>query len=246
MSWFCEEFVVRVLAIDTATPAASVALSEDRKVVATAMRVDRRGHAAFLVSAMDFCFDQAGWAPTDIDAVVVDVGPGLYTGIRVGLATAQGLAGAIGVPVVPVCALDAMAYRAATGHRHIWSLVDVRRGEIAAASYRPLPGGVVKDEPPRVLSPDAFRAMLESDPEDILLVGDTPALPDGLLRGLHRVKTGRPRYPSADVLVDLVAGALDKDEVPHPDELRPMYLREPDVTLNWAAIRPESPWDEGA
>jgi tRNA threonylcarbamoyladenosine biosynthesis protein TsaB len=233
------------LAIDTATPAASVALSEDRRVVATAMRVDRRGHAAFIVSAVDFCFDQAGWVPTDIDAVVVDVGPGLYTGIRVGVATAQGLAGAIGVPVVPVCSLDAMAYRAATGHRHIWSLVDVRRGEIAAAAYRPLPGGVVKDEPPRVLTPDALRAMLESDPEDVLLVGDVPVLPEGLLRGLHRVKVGRPRYPSADVLVDLVAGALDKDAIPHPDELRPMYLREPDVTLNWAAIRPESPWDGG-
>ncbi len=235
---------MKILAIDSATPAASVALAEDRRVAASALRVDRRGHSAFMVSAIDFCFDQAGWAPSDLDAVVVDVGPGLYTGLRVGLATAQALAGAIGVPLVPAVSLDAIAYRAATGHRHIWSVVDVRRGEVAVASYRPVPGGVVKDGPAQVVTPDVFRAMLESDPDDVLLVGDTPALPEGLLRGLHRVRQGRPRYPSADVLVEVASPMLEKGSFPHPDEVRPLYLREPDVTLNWATIRPESPWAE--
>lgn len=235
---------MKVLAIDSATPAASVALAEDRRVVASALRVDRRGHSAFMVSAIDFCFDQAGWSPTDIDAIVVDVGPGLYTGLRVGLSTAQALAGAIGVPLAPAVSLDAIAYRAATGHRHIWSVVDVRRGEVAVASYRPVPGGVVKDGPAQVVTPDVFRAMLESDPDDVLLVGDAAALPDGLLRGLHRVRQGRPRYPSADVLVEVASPMIDKGSFPHPDEIRPLYLREPDVTLNWAAIRPESPWAE--
>ncbi len=235
---------MKILAIDSATPAASVALAEDRRVAASALRVDRRGHSAFMVSAIDFCFDQAGWVPSDLDAVVVDVGPGLYTGLRVGLATAQALAGAIGVPLVPAVSLDAIAYRAATGHRHIWSVVDVRRGEVAVASYRPVPGGVVKDGPAQVVTPDVFRAMLESDPDDVLLVGDTPALPEGLLRGLHRVRQGRPRYPSADVLVEVASPMLEKGSFPHPDEVRPLYLREPDVTLNWATIRPESPWAE--
>lgn len=233
---------MRVLAIDTATPAASVALAEDRRLVASALRVDRRGHASFLISAIDFCFDQAGWVPTDLDAIVIDVGPGLYTGIRVGLATAQGLAAAIGVPLVPAVSLDAIAYRAATGHRHIWSVVDVRRGEVAVAAYRPVPGGVVKDGPAEVVTSEVFRAMLESDPDDVLLVGDVQALPDNLLRGLHRVRVGRPRYPSADVLIEVASPSVDKGTAPHPDEVRPLYLREPDVTLNWAAIRPESPW----
>jgi len=233
---------VKVLAIDSATPAASVALSDERRLVASTLRVDRRGHSAFMVSAIDFCFDQAGWVPEDLDAIVVDVGPGLYTGLRVGVATAQALAAAIGIPLVPAVSLDAIAYRAATGHRHIWSVVDVRRGEVAVAAYRPVPGGVVKDGPAQVVTPDVFRAMLESDPDDVLAVGDVQALPDGLLRGLHRVKVGRPRYPSADVLLEVAAGALDKGEYPHPDEIRPMYLREPDVTINWSTIRPESPW----
>jgi tRNA threonylcarbamoyladenosine biosynthesis protein TsaE len=76
-------------------------------------------------------------------------GPGLYTGIRVGLATAQGLAAAIGVPLLTAVSLDAIALRAATGHRHIWAVVDVRRTNLAVASYHPVPGGVVKDALPR-------------------------------------------------------------------------------------------------
>lgn len=234
---------MRVLSIETATPAASVALVADRRIVATALRDDRRGHSPFLVPAIDFCFDQAGWTPGDLDAIVVDVGPGLYTGIRVGLSTAQGIAGAVGVPIVPAVSLDAIAYRAATGHRHILSVVDVRRGEFAVAWYQPVPGGVVKDGPPEIVAPDILRAMLQSDPQDVLLVGDVPALPEGTLKGLHRVRIGRPRHPSAEALVEVAAGALDKDEAPHPDEIRPLYLREPDVGLNWDAIRPPSPWE---
>ena len=93
---------MKLLAIETATPGSSVAVVEDRRTLAAASRIDRMGHATFLVPAIDFCFDQVGWSPDDLDAVAVDVGPGLYTGIRVGLATAQGLAAAFGIPIIPV------------------------------------------------------------------------------------------------------------------------------------------------
>ncbi|MDF1597441.1 MAG: tRNA (adenosine(37)-N6)-threonylcarbamoyltransferase complex dimerization subunit type 1 TsaB [Acidimicrobiia bacterium] len=237
---------MKVLAIETATPASSVALGEDRVVVASAARVDRRGHGSFIVSAVDFCFDQAGWNPGDLDAIAIDVGPGLYTGIRVGLATAQGMAAALGIPIVPVTSLDAVALRAATGHRHVYAVVDVRRGELAVASYRPVPGGVVKDGPPEVMSPDHFRAMLESDPDEVLIVGDVADLPGSTVRGLHRVKSGRPRYPEAAALLDLAAGPLEKDDFPLPEDVRPLYLREPDVTISWKQFRQEGPWDDTA
>lgn len=233
---------MKVLAIETATPAASVALSEGRTVISGARRVDRRGHAAFVVSAIDFCFDQAGWSPTDLDAIVVDTGPGLFTGIRVGVATAQGLAAAVGVPLVAAGSLDAQAFRAATGHRRIWSVVDVRRGEVAAAAYRPVPGGVVRDSDAEIHDMESFRAVLESDPADVLVVGDTPALPESMFRGMHRVKVGRPRYPSASALIEVGWPAIENDQAPHPDDVRPNYLRSPDVTLNWAAINPPDPW----
>ena len=106
---------MKILAIDSSTPASSIALGEGRSVVASARHVDSRGHVGFLVPAIDFCFSRAGWSPADIDAIAVDVGPGLFSGIRAGLSTAQALAGAVGAPLVPVLSLDAVALRAATG-----------------------------------------------------------------------------------------------------------------------------------
>ena len=233
---------MKLLAIETATPGASVALVEDRTTLAAASRIDRVGHATFLVPAIDFCFDQVGWNPSDLDAVVVDVGPGLYTGIRVGLATAQGLAAAFGIPVISAVSVDAVALEARTGHRMIWSVVDVRRGEFAVGRYRPVPGGVVKDGSTELVKPDVLRAMLDSSSDQSLVVGDVGSLPEGLFRGLHRVKTGKPRYPYAVNLAEIGHSRYEKGDYPAPDDIRPMYLREPDVNINWEKLRQEGPW----
>lgn len=233
---------MRILAIESATAASSVALGEGSEVVAAARRVDRRGHLGFLVPALEFCFAQAGWRPADVDVVAVDVGPGLFSGIRTGLATAQAVAAAVGARLVPVSSLDAVALRAATGHRRIWSVIDARRGEVAVGAYRPVPGGVLRDGPTELVSPDAFRGMLESDPSDVLVVGDWGALPEGTLLGLHGVKTGRPRYPAADAVLQIARGRAERGDFPHPDEVRPRYLREADVTINWTDYRSEGPW----
>ena len=233
---------MKLLAIETATPGASVALVEDRTTLAAASRIDRVGHATFLVPAIDFCFDQVGWNPSDLDAVVVDVGPGLYTGIRVGLSTAQGIAAAFGIPVIPAVSIDAVALEARTGHRMIWSVVDVRRGEFAIGRYRPVPGGVVKEGTTELVKPDVLRAMVDSSSGQSLVVGDVGSLPDGLFRGLHRVKTGKPRYPYAVALAEIGHGKYEKGEYPASDDIRPLYLREPDVTINWEKLRQEGPW----
>jgi tRNA threonylcarbamoyladenosine biosynthesis protein TsaB len=235
---------MNLVAIESSTEASSVALGDGQRVVASANRVARRGHTEFLTAALDFCFDQAGWSPHDLDGVVVDTGPGLYTGIRVGLATAQGLAATLGIPLVPAVSLDAIALRAATGRRHIHAVVDVRRGEVATASYRPVPGGVVRDSKPDITSVEELRAVLLSSPEDVLLVGDTPALGEGFLNGLHRVKAGRPRHPSADALLELAANRFEDDDVPHPDEIRPLYLRDADVTISSVHRATHGPWGE--
>jgi tRNA threonylcarbamoyladenosine biosynthesis protein TsaB len=233
---------MKLLAIETSTPGASVALVEDATTLAAASRIDPMGHATFLVPAIDFCFDQVGWSPSALDAVAVDIGPGLYTGIRVGVATAQGLAAAFGIPVIPAVSVDALALEARTGHRLIWTVVDVRRGEFAVARYRPVPGGVVRESAPELVTAEVLRAQLDSSPEDSLVVGETGAFPEGLLRGLHRVKVGKPRYPYAVALAEVARGKYEKDELPSTTEIHPMYMREPDVTINWEKLRPEGPW----
>jgi len=233
---------VRFVAIETATGASSVALGDGSTVAASAGRTDRRGHVGFLVPALDFCFAQAGWRPQEIDVVAVDIGPGLFGGIRVGLSTAQALAGAVGVPLAPVCSLDAIAFAAATGHRRVWAVIDARRGEVAVAPYRPVPGGVMRDGSAELVTPDAFRGLLESDPAQKLVVGDWPMLPEGMLLGIHGLRTGGPRHPSAAAVMEVARGLAEREAFPHPDEVRPFYLREPDVRINWSDFRREGPW----
>ena len=233
---------MKMLAIETTTAASSVALADGEDLKASAHRVDRRGHIGFLVPALEFCFKQAGWEPNDVEVVAVDVGPGLFSGIRAGLATAQAVAGAVGAQLLPVTSVDAIALRAATGHRKIWSIVDTRRGEIAVGRYRPVPGGVVRDGSAELCTPAELRAMIDGDASESLIVGDWAALPDDALRGLHAVKTGQPRYPEASAVLEIARGLAQRAELPHADDVRPRYMREPDVTINWTDFRSEGPW----
>lgn len=235
---------MKIVAIDTATPASSVAVGEDEALLGMSVNVDRRGHVGFLMPAIDFVMSRAGWSPRDVDLVAVDIGPGPYTGLRTGIATAQAFAAAIGAPMVTTSSLTVIALRAATGRRRIWPVVDMRRGQFAVAPFRPLPGGVAPDGPPEVIRPKDFTALLESEGSDSLVVGDWPSLPESMWTGLHRVRRGRPRYPSAETVLEIAAMKARKGDVTDPDDVRPLYMREPDVDINWSAFRSEGAWSE--
>jgi tRNA threonylcarbamoyladenosine biosynthesis protein TsaB len=237
---------MRILAIDTSTPASSVALGADGALVAMSFHVNARGHVEFLVPAVDFCFERAGWAPDDLDVVAVDIGPGPYTGLRAGIATAQAVAAAAGVPVVAASSLTVLALRAATGRRRIWPLVDVRRGQLATAPYLPVPGGVAPDGDRELVSPEEFRGLIDADPAETLVVGEWHALPDDVRRGMHRTRFGRPRYPTADVLLEIAELRAAHEDFAGPEELRPIYLREPDARINWSQFREEGSWPGAA
>ena len=233
---------LKTLAIETATPASSVALGEGAELVAMSASVAGKGHVGFLVPAIDFCFDRAGWARDDLELVAVDIGPGPFTGLRAGISVAQALAAAVGVPIVTVSSLDVLALRAATGRRIIWPVVDVRRGQVATANYRPVPGGVVQDGPAELVTPEELAALINANGEDALVVGDHMALPDGVFQGLHRVKVGRPRFPAADVILEIAQMRARRDAFASAEEVRPRYMREPDALINWTDIREEGLW----
>jgi tRNA threonylcarbamoyladenosine biosynthesis protein TsaB len=233
---------MRILAIETATPASSVALGEDGSLVAMSLQVDPRGHVGFLMPAIDFCFAKAGWDRESIDVVAVDVGPGPYTGLRAGISAAQAIAAAVGVPIVTTSSLTVLAFRAATGRRRIWPVVDVRRGQVATAPYLPVPGGVMRDGETELVDGAGLAALLESDHNDTLLVGDWSGIEDDVLRGLHRSRRGRPRFPSAEVLLEIADMRATSDNVANSEDVRPIYLREPDARINWSDFREEGLW----
>ena len=131
-----------VLAIESATDAAGVALADGSGLLAE-VRVGRgRRHAETIAPGVEAVCRLAGIALREVDVVVVDVGPGLFTGLRVGIATAKGIAFGLGLPMVPVTSLDVLAAAVAAGRpasrsgRTLVAVVDARRGEVFWARYR--------------------------------------------------------------------------------------------------------------
>jgi tRNA threonylcarbamoyladenosine biosynthesis protein TsaB len=212
---------VRVLVIDTATPAvttAVVAIADPAEVTPLAERsiVDERAHGELLAPAITAVLAESGLRTRDLAAVVAGVGPGPFTGLRVGLVTAATMASTLGIPAYGVCSLDAIG--AAAGPTTLVA-TDARRREVYWALYR---NGVALTAP-AVESPAAVVEQLAAQ-EVAAALGD----------GAHRYAAllplpvlDEPRYPSAVALARLAAARV-LSRAPG-EALTPLYLRRPDV-----------------
>jgi tRNA threonylcarbamoyladenosine biosynthesis protein TsaB len=167
---------LKVLAIETATPCVGCALWSDAGPVASFVLVAGQRHAEVLMPAVDELCRRAGWTVDDLSGVAVDIGPGLFTGLRVGVATARAIAAATGLPAAGVNSLETLAHphRRRTGL--VAPVVDARRGEVYWALYRADGTSVQELRPPAVAGPRELAAELGRlcDP---VLSGPTPAGP---------------------------------------------------------------------
>jgi tRNA threonylcarbamoyladenosine biosynthesis protein TsaB len=226
---------VLILGIDTATPQVGCAIGGHEGVLASAHSSRGRRHAETLIPAIDFVRRQAGIELDEIGAVAVDVGPGLFTGLRVGIATAKAMASALQVPMIGVSSLDLLAFPVRFTPRLIAAAIDARRGQLFHAFYRQLPGGVQRVTEPAVDDPDDLASELVAWGEEFLLVGDGAIRYPEHFAELPRAEVVEQglSFPSAASLVQLAhARALREEFVPHW-EIRPLYLRQPDAEINW-------------
>ena len=155
-----------ILGIESASDQCGCALANEAGVIAETRLALPRRHAEALAPQMRFVCEQAGVALTDIEAVAVDHGPGLYTGLRAGLATAKAAAAALEIGVVPVGSLEALALGAAAVAQPgetVLSVLDARRGEVFWAWYRIAP------PPPEPPAPDLLASDLPAS--DLLAAG---------------------------------------------------------------------------
>ncbi|MGW3663633.1 tRNA (adenosine(37)-N6)-threonylcarbamoyltransferase complex dimerization subunit type 1 TsaB [Streptomyces sp. NPDC005141] len=215
-----------LLALDTATPAVTVALHDGTSVIASSSQVDARRHGELLLPAVDRVLTEAGLKLDAVTGIVVGVGPGPYTGLRVGLMTADTFGLALGVPVHGVCTLDGLAYAADIEGPFVVA-TDARRKEVYWARY-------------------ADRRTRLSEP-----AVDRPAEIDGSVTALPAVGAGALLYPdtfpdarapenvSAAALASLAAEKLAAGEELEPP--RPLYLRRPDaqVPKNYKVVTPK-------
>src|SRR3954447_7793337 len=180
-----------VVGIDTATPQVSVAIGTETAILG---RIQIAG-AARQESVTPALEQLLAWTGTDLDHVggfTVGIGPGLFTGLRVGVQTAKTLAQVTGAPLIAVPSIDALAYAVRHTERTIAAVIDARRKEVFAALYRPVPGGVVRLTEPAVQRPDALSAELEAVPGEVLAVGDGAILYREVLRSVGGGVGGAP------------------------------------------------------
>jgi tRNA threonylcarbamoyl adenosine modification protein YeaZ len=209
---------VLVLALDTATPASTAALvevtPETIRGVAERRTVDARAHGEKLAPQIAATLDEAGVRPRDLGAIVAGVGPGPYTGLRVGLATAVSMGQALGIPTYGVCSLDGLGRAAGPGR--VLVATDARRREVYYAVY--LDG--VREMGPEVAKPAEVAAATAADRcagEGALKYAEIFGLPveEHLL------------YPPGAALVALAAPRIRAAAPSEP--LTPLYLRRPDA-----------------
>jgi len=222
-----------ILGIDTATDAVSVALHDGSVVLASSEIRSDRQHAEALTPMIDFVCKQASIDLWDVGGIAVDIGPGLFTGMRVGIASAQAIAQVIDVSIIPVTSLDILAAAVQTGNDVITSIVDARRGEVYWSLYRMADGKLKQVGKPQIGTPE----MCAVD----VLVG-TGALKhevefrERLNPVLPALEFADDKHsmPLASTLVEIAHERALRGEWVLVDEVVPMYLRAPDAEINWA------------
>jgi tRNA threonylcarbamoyladenosine biosynthesis protein TsaB len=224
-----------VLALETATRDGSVALARDGAVIAHARGDGSRPHAARLPGDALALLGSAGLTHGDVDVFAVCLGPGGFTGLRVGIASAQGLAFATARPIVGVSALDALGVAALEGRElsavaGVW--MDAARGEVFAARYvldaDALLGVRNLGEAVSALPSDVASSWADDGPPVSLWIGD------GVLRYREAVGPGDVVEPTpllAPLVARLGTRAASAGLAGAPHALRPIYVRPPDVEM---------------
>ncbi len=223
-----------ILSIETSTQQSSVALAAEDRIVAAARLGEGRRHGEFVGPAIRFCLDQAGAEPQDITGIAVGTGPGLYTGLRVGIATAQTMAMSLRLPVVGLSGLDVLAFQFRHTRPLICAALDARRKEVFWASYRPVPGGVQRVSDPQVGAAEKLAAEIVARGEECLVVGDGGVRYQGALEDAGAQVAGiEQAWPLAEHLAELAIPRFIREETEQPTDLRAMYLRHADARIGW-------------
>lgn len=231
-----------VLAVDTATPTVSVAIGRDGALLGSVSLGHGRRHAEQLAPAIVYLTRECEVTLDQFAAIGVGIGPGLFTGLRVGVTTAKVMAQALRIPVVGLASLDLLAYPLRHAHgRLIAAVIDARRKEVFTALYRPVPGGVQRESDYAVGPPSRLAAELEARGEETLLAGDGAVLHAGAFTDLEHVEHAGAGFatPSAAALIALTTARMEQEEFVAPAELVPLYLRQSDAELSWGPIRSE-------
>ena len=194
---------MKVLALESATLSGGAALVDGERLLGEITLDVAVTHSERLMAAVDRLVAECGFSPRDLDGLAVSIGPGSFTGLRVGLATVKGLALALDLPIAPVPTLDALAARLPFAEAAVCPILDARKGEVYLSLYRWDGQEMVRNWDYLALTPEAAAARLEAP---VILLGDGIAACRPWLARLGdgcRVAPPAQRMPSPAVVAQI-------------------------------------------
>ena len=216
---------MKVLGLETATLAGGAALIDGDRIAGEYTLNIRVTHSERVMFAVDRLLTDAGWRPSDLEGLAVSIGPGSFTGLRIGVSTAKGLALALGLAVVPVPTLDALAAGLPFAALPVCPILDARKGEVYASLYR-WDGGAMRREWEYLALAPAALARLFTEP--VIVCGDGA----GIVRSTFaRLAPGARRLPSPACVAELGHAMLAAGAGVPPVDLAPLYLRPSEAEL---------------
>lgn len=231
--------MMKVLAVDTATRSCGVAVLIDDKPAAELATVSDRTHSVRLMSMIRDALALAELDLREIDGFAVTVGPGSFTGLRIGISTVKGLAFATAKPCAGVSTLEALAYPCLPSAQPICTLMDARKGEVYAAFFRGTGGRLEKIGAEQVVAPEAILHTIDAPH---LFVGDAVAIYEDRIRAIvggHAVFAPLGLHlPKASSVARLARDLLQAPIRSGPSRLVARYIRQSEAELRIKAPTP--------
>jgi len=230
---------MKVLAIETSTPAGGVALLDGDQLVGEYTLNIRTTHSERLLAAVDRLLQDAGWTPEALEGLAVAVGPGSFTGLRIGISTVKGLAFSLKIPVAAVSTLEAMAWALPFARHAVCPVLDARKAEVYAALFNWEGERLVRDWEDQAMSPEELcRRLAEAAAPSagpVIFVGDGVRVYGARFREqlgpLVLFAPAARQLPSAACVGELGSARLRAGEVMDPVALAPCYLRPSEAEL---------------
>ncbi len=225
--------MARILLIETSTAVLSVALSENGTVVASRECREPRLQASLTAPLVKEVLDSKGLAALDCDAICVGKGPGSYTGLRVGVSTAKGLAFGAGLPLIAIGSLDILAQAAIDGNHTVIPMIDARRMEVYTAVFSPAGEQLLPVEA-KIIGPDSFAEYLEKGP--VLFIGDGALKCKDVIT--HPNASFSEAWPIASNMAPLAEKAFNEGRFEDLAYFEPFYLKDFVATVSRKSILP--------
>lgn len=230
---------MNVLALDSSTRSCSVAVAIGGRAASEVSTVSNRTHSLHLMGMVRDALELAEVGLKEIDGFAVTIGPGSFTGLRIGISTAKGLAFAAGKPCVGVSSLEALASACLPWPERICVLMDARKGEVYTAVYQESDGRLERIGDERVLAPEAILRTIASPH---LFVGEAVPLYEKQIRAVAgqnaRWAPRDRRFPKASTVAWLALDRLAGATADGVELLAPRYIRQSDAELSIRAPDP--------